>query len=209
MEKHIVTFNNYSIWEAEKSFLWDLSEFIIRENYTHHAGTISPQEISDKTNAIYEEELSYCDNSKIYIARDNDRKIIGTIRCFKWDRQKPLPIQKIFGINPIDVIPNAESCEFWHVGRLAVRKGYDFSTLSVFKTLIMYAIKPIVDCNKGYMIAETDRKLLKSVNSLGMQTIALGEPITYLASETVPIGCPSIGLSPFYQKNKYLLDYTL
>ncbi len=209
MEKRIITFNDYSIWEAGSDCLWDLSDFIIRENYTHHAGVMCSQEISEKINVIYNEEQSYCDNSKIYIARDNNRKMIGTIRCLKWDKQQLLPIQKIFGINPINVIPNAESCEFWHVGRLAVRKGYDFPTLSVFKTLIMHAIKPIVDCDKGYMIAETDKKLLKCVNSLGMQTIALGEPITYLASETVPICCSKAGLSPFYQRNQYLLHYNL
>lgn len=76
---------------------------------------------------------------------------------------------------------------------------------------MMYAVQPIVETTNGYMIAETDKKLLKSVNLQGMQTVPLGESVNYLASETIPIYCSSFGLQPFFERNKHLLsnEYTL
>lgn len=64
---------------------------------------------------VYNEEKAlYSDTSNIYIARYN-HKIIGSIRVFKWDRKKELPIERMYGINPLKTISHEKYAEYWHI----------------------------------------------------------------------------------------------
>ena len=56
------------------------------------------------------------------------------------------------------------------------------------------------------MIAETDSKLLKVMNTLGIETVRLGHSINYLASETIPVYSSKNGLLLFYNhyENLYI-----
>lgn len=69
---------------------------------------------------------------------------------------------------------------------------------------MVYAVHPIVCDVKSYMIAETDSKLLKVMNALGIETVQIGQSINYLASETVPVCSSKNGLMLFYKHYKNL-----
>lgn len=171
---------------------------MVKENYKHHIGNLSSQNIKNEINEVYKEELLYADNSIILVVRNVEGKIIGSIRVFKWDRRTLLPIQKIFGINPLSVIHSEEDYNYWHIGRFAINSYAGIPTVTLFKQLMIYAVHPIVCDNKSYMIAETDRKLLRVMNALGIETIQLGDSLNYLASETIPVCSSKKGLLMFY-----------
>lgn len=200
MEKQIYTNGQYNIWQLTgKECLQELAEFVVRENYKHHVGDFSYESIKDAIDSVYQEELQYIDSSTIFVVRNEAGKIIGSIRVFKWDRKKILPIQKIFGINPLMTIHSESDYSYWHIGRFAVDSFAGIPTITLFKQLMVYAVHPIVCDEKSYMIAETDSKLLKVMNALGIETIQLGHSINYLASETIPVCSSKNGLLLFYK----------
>lgn len=200
MKKLIYTNELYNIWQLTgKEYLQELAEFVVKENYKHHVGKFSSESIKDEIRSVYQEELQYIDNSTIFVARNNKSKIIGSIRVFKWDRKKTLPLQKIFGINPLMAIRSESDYSYWHIGRFAIDSHAGVPTITLFKQLMVYAIQPITCDSNSYMIAETDSKLLKVMNALGIETIQLGHSINYLASETIPVYSSKKGLLLFYK----------
>lgn len=198
MKKLVYTNATYQIWQLGKESLHTLAEFVVKENYKHHTGSLSSEHICNEIEAVYQEELLYADNSQIFMVYDKGGKVIGSIRVFKWDRKQILPIQKIFGVNPLKVIHSEAEYNYWHIGRFAIDSFAGISTITLFKQLMVYAVHPIVYDDKSYMIAETDTKLLKVMNALGIETTRLGDSMYYLASETIPVCSSKQGLSSFY-----------
>lgn len=193
---------NY-LGQLELSLLNDLATFVIEENLSHHCepcGKIAQQK--DVQN-IYKEELRYLKNSNFYIAKDSSGKIQGSIRVTKWDYKTELPLQKIFKINPIDTLDRSHNVSsIWHIGRFATSKTS--TDKSLFKRLMVHAVRLICREENSVAFAECDRKLLRVMNLLGIETRVIGKSLHYLGSETVPISMSSEGLSGFYHKNKYL-----
>ena len=198
MEKLVCVNENYRIWQLDKESLHELAEFVVTENYKHHVGSFTAASIKAEVDSVFQEELQYIDSSIIFAVRNMMGKIIGSIRVFKWDRKKTLPVQKIFGVNPLSSIHTEVDYNYWHIGRFAIDSFSGIPTITLFKQLMIYAIHPIVCDDKSYMIAETDSKLLTVMNALVIQTVQLGDSVNYLASETVPIYSSKIGLLPFY-----------
>ena len=197
--KNLISKNeNYCIYNVGIEYLHDMVNFIVMENYRHHTGIDVNEKSEDEIKSICEDERLLAKNSQIFIVENNNR-MIGCIRVTKWDEKSPLPVQKIFNINPLNSIRYSENSTFWHIGRLAVDSSANVSTVSLFKKLMMYAIYPIYQEQDGYMIAEVDSKLLRVINRLGMDTVQLGKGINYLGSETVPVYADKKGLSKFYQ----------
>lgn len=200
MEKMVYANGLYIIWQlTERKCLQELAEFVVKENYKHHVGKRPYECIKDEINSVYQEELQYIDNSTIFVVRDNTGKIVGSIRVFKWDRKKILPIQKIFGINPLEAIHAESDYSYWHIGRFAIDSFAGIPTITLFKQLMVYAVYPVVCDTKSYMIAETDSKLLKVMNALGIKTVQMGHSVNYLASETIPVYSSKNGLLLFYK----------
>lgn len=205
MEKRIATFEDYSIFKADADCINELSRFIVKENYKHHTGSEKSSQIADDIADVAKEELDlYGDNTYIYIVRDHYGKILGSIRVFPWNRQSTLPLEKIYGINPLEAIHPDEKFNYWHVGRFAIDTTAGISTFTLFKRLMALAVQPIVGDTDSYMVAEIDSKLLRVMNALGFVTEQLGESIYYLTSETVPISSSKQGIMGFYSKYSYL-----
>ena len=198
MEKVIFKCNNYSIIEVGLERLYDIASFIVSENYNHHSTDGIPHNINDEIDHIYDDELVYSSNALYYVVIDKGGKMIGSIRTFKWNKFIKTPMEKIFNISPLDKVKNSSTSSFWHIGRFAINSKAGFSTIKLFKQLMILAITPIVNDNESYMFAETDSHLLHIMNSLGIETIQLGKSETYLASETIPICSSRKGLLPFY-----------
>ncbi len=205
MEILIATFEDYSIFKADAECINELSQFIVKENYKHHIGSVEPTQFKDDINDVAKEELAlYGDNTYIYIVRDNQGKMLGSIRAFLWNRQSVLPLEKIYGINPLKAIHPDVGVNYWHVGRFAIDSTSGISTFTLFKRLMALAVQPIVGDSDSYMVAEIDSKLLKVMNALGFVTNQLGDSIYYLTSETVPICSSKQGIMGFYSKYGHL-----
>jgi N-acyl-L-homoserine lactone synthetase len=201
MEKQIATFKDYAIFLADKESLLEISQFVVQENYVHHIASFTQKEVNkDVRLVLAEEKYLYDEKTHIYIARDSFGKIIGCIRSFHWDKHKILPIEKIYGINPLKEIHKESKYSFWHIGRFAVTKMPGISTATLFKQLMALAVKPIVEDKYSYMIAEIDSKLLKVMKVLGFGTRQIGKSIDYLTSETVPVCSSKRGIMGFFSK---------
>ncbi len=144
MEKKVSSFKEYEIFMADKSCLNEIANFVVRENYSHHMSSFTEEEINkDIKSVLEEEEYLYDNKSHIYIARDAFGNIIGCIRSFHWDKHKILPIEKIYGINPLNAIHQESKYSFWHIGRFAVAKDSGISTLTLFKRLMPLAVSTL------------------------------------------------------------------
>lgn len=206
MEQLVLKNDSYGIWKGDTESLKALSSFVVMENIKHHNGMETEDQICMEIDSVYREELAYAKNSIIYLVKDCSHKIIGSIRVFKWNREDELPIQKIFGINPLLSVHSGNECSFWHVGRFAIDSFSGISTTKLFKQLMALAVQHIVKDSYSYMIAETDSKLLRIVNALGIHTTQLGESKMYLDSETVPICSSKNGLKDFFSRYGHLCN---
>ena len=205
MEKKVASFKEYEIFVADKSCLNEIANFVVRENYSHHISSFTEKEVKEDIKSVLEEEeYLYNKKSRIYIAKDFSGKMIGCIRSFHWDKHKILPIEKVYGINPLSAIHKEAKYNYWHIGRFAIAKDSGISTLTLFKRLMALAVKPIVEDKYSYMIAEIDSKLLKVMKVLGFGTRQIGKSIDYLTSETVPVCSSKRGIKGFFSKYREL-----
>ncbi|MDY3547828.1 hypothetical protein PG291_04345 [Riemerella anatipestifer] len=181
----------------------NLVDFVVRENYKHHHYPCEEEIMNNEINQICVEEQTY-EGKKAFITTDDKGRISGTIRVIKWNYRDILPIQKIFNINPIDLILD-DVYGIYHIGRFAISREEN-NSINTFKTLMMLAIAEVIKEEKSFAIAECDAKLLKTINRLGMGAITLSESVNYLGSETIPILLSYGGLLNFYNNNMYLLN---
>ncbi len=206
MERAIWSCSDYTIFRAGTDRLHDVARFVVTQNYNHHSSEPIPDTAQREIEDIYREELSYSgDYSAYFIVRDKEGKIIGSIRVFRWDKKTPTPMQKIFHISPLEKVGNTPGTSFWHIGRFAIDSASGFSTVTLFKQLMTLAVAPILREDDSYMIAETDSHLLRVMNALGIETQQIGNPLVYLASETIPVYSSKKGLTKFYQRSYPLL----
>lgn len=182
----------------------NLSEFVVRENFKHHTKNILPTGYENDVMEIYLEEMNYINNSEIFVTKDASGKILGSIRVLKWDYINTLPLQKIFGINPLSVVGDIPLNDIWHIGRFAINK--EVSDVNLFKKLMVCAISPICQHKGNIAFAECDSKLLRVLRLLGIKANVIGESIDYLGSETIPVSLSYDGLIEFYNANKGLVS---
>lgn len=200
MDKLITQTNNYAIYLLDRANIKELAAFVVKENYMHHKGAAAITDCQSEIDMISREEEDYRNHSKIYVVRDKQSHIIGSIRVFQWNHKQKLPMEKIFSINPEDCIPGGRDIQFWHIGRFAIKAFAGISTINLFKQLMVLALQPVFMNAGSYMIAETDSRLLRTVNMLGIRTRNLGDSVEYLASETVPVYSSTEDMKDFYNQ---------
>jgi hypothetical protein len=183
--------------------LIDLAEFVVKENFKHHSNNVLPENYMDDVESIYREEKKFHNLSSVFVVKDTVGEILGAIRVLKWNYVDKLPIEKIFGINPISVTGNAPLKPIWHIGRFAIRQ--EVRDITLFKKLMVCAIAPVCASKNGVAFAEIDSKLLRVLKLIGIQATVVGESIEYLGSETIPVCFTYDGLINFFNKNKDLL----
>jgi len=195
------TYNYYYSNSYDKNLLFDLSKFVVEENYTHH-NVYNLNMSKNEVEEIYQEE-SLFENSKIFVTKDYCDSIIGSIRVMKWNRETVLPIEKLFNINLNNILSG--DFDIWHIGRFAIKKGADTRGFNVFKSLMTFAINEVCKTENSVAVAECDSKLLRILNLLGLETITLADPIFYLGSETIPVLFTHESLKNFLDMNTYLM----
>ena len=179
----------------------ELIHFVINENHLHHREIVTAEQINSIRQILCAEEKQYF-NSHIFVAMSNNI-ICGSIRIFQKTANQILPIEKIFNINVEDLA--GAGTPIYHIGRFAVSKGADKRGFHIFKTLIALALQVAQQGQGGIVFAECDVKLLRTIRLLGIEAEAIGSPIHYLGSETIPIQLPWTGYQIFLNKNKDLL----
>ena len=178
--------------------IFNMVHFVVHENFRHHVMDAVIEDFSNEVDSVYEEELTYYEDSRIYVAKDMDGVTLGTIRVLKWNFVDPLPIQKIFNINPLDHIDHRSVNEVYHFGRLAIQK--DVPSLQLFKKLIATSIIPVCSHKHNVAFAECDAKLFRVLTLLGIEMEVIGESIEYLGSETIPVLMTCQGLMDFHNQ---------
>ena len=184
--------------------IFDLAEFIVTENFKHHSEDSFPEDYKKDIKSIYREEIDYYNDANVYVSKDYFGSILGAIRVLQWNFKDVLPIQKIFGINPLMAIQKDRVNGIFHIGRFAIKK--DAGDINLFKKLMVCAIAPICQHEDNVAFAECDSKLLRVLRLLGIKTTVIGKSINYLGSETIPVSMTYDGLIEFYNKNKHLVS---
>jgi len=141
-------------------------------------------------------------NSFFFVALNN-RQIVGSAKVTRWDHRIILPIQNLFNIEPSNLIIEQKVTNLWHVGRFAISKG-EKEGATLLKKLITLAIYPICMSIDSIMVAKCDKKFVRGLNLLGIQTRLLGRGIPYLGSETLPIYSTREWLLNFLNRSPYL-----
>lgn len=200
MERPIITTVDYTVFEADESVLWALATFVVTENLCHHSGkySLNQHDISKMITKVYREERELSETSRILIVRNNAGEIVGTIRSTLWDRKTILPMERLFGINPLDCEFGKDISKFWHIGRFAINSEGSKYRKSILKALISTVTTPIRKEAAGCLLAEVDRKLFNNLKVLGIDAHQIAPSIQYLASETIPIYSKSSELSIRY-----------
>ncbi|GIQ60979.1 hypothetical protein Flavo103_41150 [Flavobacterium collinsii] len=180
-----------------------MSKFVVTENFNHHSNEILPGHYQNDIDAVYKEEMGFLENSKIFAFKNDLGDLMGTIRVLKWDFITPLPIQKMFGINPFICAEGNAINEIWHIGRFAIKKGV--RDMNLLKKLLVCAIAPVCQHKDNMAFAEIDAKLLRVLTLMGIKAKVVGKSIEYLGSETIPVSMSYAGLIDFYNENKDLV----
>lgn len=183
--------------------VYELSKFVVLENFNHHHKNLVPKDIKENTLAVFNEELKYSQDSEIFVSKDNNGLITGSIRVLRWNYIDKLPLHKLFGIDPLATIEGKPIQDIWHIGRFAIKKN--IKDLKLFKKLMVCAISPICKHPKNIAFAECDSKLLRIMSLLGLHATVIGPAINYLGSETIPVRFSYDGLIGFYKRNKHLI----
>lgn len=179
----------------------ELIHFVINENHLHHREVLKAEDINSVRQILCAEEKQYF-NSHIFVATSNNI-ICGSIRIFQKTATQILPIEKNFNINVEDLA--GAGIPIYHIGRFAVSKGADKRGFRIFKTLMVLALNVATREKGGTVFAECDVKLLRTIRLLGIEAEAIGAPIHYLGSETIPIRLPWTGYQSFLNRNRDLL----
>ncbi|HEX7870275.1 MAG TPA: hypothetical protein VF455_09185 [Chryseobacterium sp.] len=193
--------SNIRYYNLDSSELFSLAKFVVEENYNHHQCN-HIQLIDNEVSEMCHEEKKLS-NSTIFVARDGNYLITGSIRVTRWNYKDTLPTEKLFNINPQEKV--FRNLNIWHIGRFAVKQGADKKGFIIFKTLMTLAINQVCSQENSAVLAECDVKLLRTLKLLGFEVVTLSESINYLGSETVPVLFSFSGLKKFLDKNAYLI----
>ncbi|WGH76885.1 hypothetical protein P8625_07005 [Tenacibaculum tangerinum] len=186
---------------VERKEISEIIKFVIQQNFNYHYDEETNISLKSDYKEIYKEEVGFLKNSRIFVFKNDDNEIQGSIRLVKWNYRDILPIQRVFKINPIEVIGNSPIRHTWHIGRFAVKKG----NRSLFKKLMVKALEPVCKYKNSVVFAECDSKLLRVMNAMGIKTNQIGNSLNYLGSKTVPVVMYFDDIIDFYDKNKHLI----
>lgn len=187
-------------YQLPHRFIHDLVSFVVLQNYLHHSEGRGSGVLEAETATLCAEEAQYT-NSRIFAAVSRDR-LCGSIRIFKKEPFQQLPMEKLFSFHH-GTLPEKDQ-PVYHIGRFAIAKGSDDRNFRIFKTLMALALNVAEEDDSGTVFAECDLKLLRTIRLLGIEAEAIGHPIYYLGSETVPIRLRRKGYQNFLNNNRDL-----
>jgi len=98
MKNLIRAYNDFSLWEVkERNELHLLDQFVLKVYYYHHLKqNYYPQ---NELSVMIQEDIDSLTHSSFFVAYDNSRQIIGTIKLQKWDGENELSIEKDFKVD--------------------------------------------------------------------------------------------------------------
>lgn len=214
MKNLIRAYNDFSLWEAkERDELHQLDQFVLKVYYYHHLR----QDDYPKNELLkmIQEDVDSLSNSSYYVAYDNEKQIVGTIKTQKWNQIISLSIEKDFGVNLKKLIQRLP-CKpkgIYHIGRFAIdqnlirgNSGLMRNRLTILKSLMYCALFPVFEKKSNIFLCECDDKLLSKLKFLGIYPRVIGSPKVHLGSKTIPIYCGHDDIKEFFNQ-KYKLSY--
>lgn len=186
----------FSILKKEE--LREMLAFYIFEIYDHFNFTDFTRESYElELDHLLREDTAFYGSSLYYILRDvKEHQIYGSIKTTYWDKNTPLPIEKLFNVHPETLIV-PEITNYWHIGRFVISQKIPKDRISILKKMLFNAFFPVYSLGKGLIVAECDKKLTITLDKLGIRSCALGNSIEYICSETLPIYIRSEWLNGF------------
>jgi len=212
MRNLICAYNDFSLWEIkERNELPYLDQFVLKVYYYHHLKqNYYPQ---DELSMMIQEDNDSLMNSSFFVAYDNSRRIIGTIKLQKWDGENELSIEKDFKVDLKKIIRSLplKPRQIYHIGRFAIDQnlirrdpGLTQNRLKILKSLMYYALFPVFEKKSNIFLCECDEKLLTKLKFLGIYPQVIGPPKVHLGSKTLPIYCNHDGIKEFIKQNDCL-----
>ncbi|CAL2095809.1 N-acyl amino acid synthase FeeM domain-containing protein [Tenacibaculum sp. 190524A02b] len=186
---------------STKRELFKLIQFIVKENYTHHAVNENTSSLFEECYELYKEEALFFENSIYYVVKSLRGSIVAGIRICKY-KEVSLPIEKVFGIDIKKFVTPKQP--IFHIGRFAIHKNC--KSLVLLKQLLVLALAPLTKNKQSVAFAECDAKLYKILRMLGIKVSAIGKPLVYLGSTTIPIIIQFKDFIRFYKAHKYLIN---
>ena len=144
---------------------------------------------------LEKEDLRYASDSRFFVCCTRTKEILGTCRITKKNDHLTFPIEDVFKININHLVKrlNLSIEEFWHLGRLSVDKDklsmYSAdpkSAAMIMKKLLMASFEVICRSTNNLLIAETDSKVFRMLNQIGINVEMIGLPRHYMGSITLP-----------------------
>lgn len=172
--------------EVTKEDIYLISKFIVEENYKHHSNILDSSNIEKEISAVYNFEMDNLNNSIFHINKDKQTlEILASIRSLRWDGITKLPIETIFNIEVTHLLNGRHYKDLWHIGRFAISNK--INSITLLKDMIIGAISPICDNERSITLAECDQKLLRTLETLGINAQIIGKPKMHLESITYPV----------------------
>lgn len=145
----------------------------------------------DERDRMRRDDMRYALDASVFVAYTEDGQILATVRAIE-RRGQPLPIEQDFGIDPMAVcsgfgwVPH----RIFEIGRFA-RCTIPGVTESVAHRAVDEVLASLVaHCGQhldNVAFASIDVAVLGLLRRKGFPFLALGEPVQYLGSPTVPV----------------------
>lgn len=207
MDRLVHQFQNFSLWRISQASLKEACEFVVGTNYLiHKAGY--PENMQSEAEFIHNQESRFFDRSVFYAARNNEGRLLGTIRILHWEGKDRLPIQDIFDINIGKIVMenNIDTDRMWHAGCFAINaRSMKTFCVSILKALLSQAAAHVCMEEDSLLLAECDRKLCDKLKLLNVVLKEAGKSKYYIGSETVPVYSTSNQLKAFlWEQRNYI-----
>ena len=145
----------------------------------------------DERDKMRRDDARYALDASVFVAYTEDGQILATVRAIE-RREHPLPIEQDFGVDPLVVcqgfgwVPH----RIFEIGRFA-RCAIPGVTEAVAHRAVDEVLASLVaHCGRhldNVAFASIDVAVLELLRRKGFPFLALGEPVPYLGSPTVPV----------------------
>lgn len=181
----------------------ELADFVITEYYSrYNISQLYSADYHHDIQEVFEEEQKF-PHSEIFFAKDRNSNIIGSIRVFKWDLKQRLPLEKVYSLKASDFLQGKS--DVYHIGRFAIKQNEVNTGMTIFKTLMAYAINEVCKEEDAVALAECDSKLLRVLRLLNIEGEELAPAKFYLESDAIPVLLSYRGLKNYLDRNRHLL----
>lgn len=205
---------DFTIWELGRDRLEDLTRFVFSVYYTR----FDPENWADSGEdfqLMLADDEYFAANSTVFAAIGHSGRILSTARAIE-RRQKPLPIERDFGVSLHALTALGPVHRVFEVARLAtdpqavVAEGLSRQHIPrITDAVITRIIRTTAQENGNFWVASMDVRALALFRSRGFAFVDLGETNpAYLGSPTTPVALSIDACrAAFWQESRSRYDH--